>query len=75
MKLLGTVEQRMTGNVVIEIPDEVWEAHPYFTVRRKLVKKAVAEAVANGAAIIWNEPWPIEAQTGAFPLDDDGYIL
>ena len=69
MKFKAIVEQKRIGFVEIEVPDEEWEAHTYFMVRRKMLKGAAAKALEDGARVDWQEPYPIEPTTSAWPTD------
>lgn len=63
MRFKVIVEQRQTGIVEAEVPDEKWERHTDKLYRRKMVKQAAAKALADDAEIKWLEPDGIEATT------------
>lgn len=66
MRFKVVVEQKRTGFVECDVPDEKWEQHTDRLYRRKLVKQAANRAIREGAEIEWLlvEPDPPEATTG-----------
>lgn len=68
MRFKVVVEQRKIGFIEVDVPDDEWNAHASYTVRRKLVKKAAANALSDGAEIDWQNPDPIEPTTSYFLL-------
>ena len=69
MRFCVMVEQRQVGFVEADIPDDEWERHPHQNVRKKLIKRAAVEAMAQGADIAWEEPFEVEATTSGWRID------